>query len=102
MKKVTVWSAIGSAWTAWFLFILVYVTIPDYPRSVPFWEGLIWDANGYWHEIWYITGGYLAGLAIILITRFWWALASFLETVRWVGVLPDGHLVFYRKKKKGV
>jgi hypothetical protein len=102
MKKVTVWSAIGSLWTVFYLCLVVIVTIPDFPRTGPLWYNLCLDPNGYFHELWYLTVGYLSGMAALLVVSAWHAAMTFLETVRWVGVLPDGQPVFYRKKKKGV
>ena len=103
LRKITIWSLIGSLWTALFLCILAVVTIPDAPWNYPFWEGLMKDPTCYYHELWVIVGTWLAGLAIILVTRFWMALASFLESIESLLVLPDGKVaVVRRKKKKGV
>ena len=102
-KKVSFWQVIGSVWTAWYLFILAYVTIPDYPYDTPLWQSLTLDANGYWHEIWYLTVGWLSGIAIMLVIRFWSALASILEALDSIVGLPNGNIIVVRKRKrKGV
>ena len=85
MKKLTVWSVIGSVWTAWYLFLLVYVTIPDYPYDWPLWESLTMDPNGYWHEVWYLTIGWLAGMAWLMVFSLWYHTCLFLNAMkRWL------------------
>lgn len=103
MKKVTLWSVIGSLWTAAFLFLMIYVAIPDYPYGVPLWESICLDPNGFWHELYYLAVGWGLGMATLAVYSLWYAAVSFLSEIRWVGVLPDGQPVFLRvKKKKGV
>jgi len=99
MRRITVWSFIGSVWTAWCLFIAVYVMIPDAPWDYPFWEGLMRDPTCFYHELWVIVGTWLAGLALLLTVRFVMAISAFLETIERVLVLPDGRLAIVRKKR---
>jgi len=99
-KKVTIWSVIGSLWTVFYLCLVLIVTIPDYPRTGQLWYNLTVDPNGYFHELWCLTVGFLSGLAVILVTRFWMGLASFLESIESVLVLPDGRIAFVRKRRK--
>ena len=83
-----------------YLSLVVIVTIPDFPRTGHLWYNLCFDPNGYFHELWYLTIGFLSGMAVILGIRFWWAVTSFLESVERVTVLPNGHLAIVRRKRK--
>ena len=98
MRRITVWSAIGSLWTAFYLSLVAIVTVPDFPRTGHLWYNLCMDPNGYFHELWYLTIGYLSGMAVLIVTSAWYHLVSFLHTVRMIGVSPDGSLLFYRAK----
>jgi hypothetical protein len=69
---------------AW-LFLVAYVTIPDYPYGVPLWQSLCLDANGYWHEVFYISVG---AAAFVFSSILWQAL----QTWRNVGILLGGVL----------
>jgi energy-coupling factor transporter transmembrane protein EcfT len=95
IKKVTVWSVIGSLWTAWWLFIIVWITIYDYPR-VNIYEGWFWDKAWFWHEIGLVLSIYIPGMLFIWI-------GSLVESVngllRGLQLLPDGRLVLVRKKR---
>ena len=64
---------------AW-LFLVAYVTIPDYPYGVPLWQSLCLDANGYWHEVFYIS----VGAAALVFSSILW---QTLQTWRNVGIL---------------
>ena len=67
-KKVSKWAVIGSVWTAWWLFIAIYVTIPDYPYGVPIWQWVTLDSNGYLHEMFYIAVAWGLGYVTIWIS----------------------------------
>ena len=51
MRKLTSWSVIGSVWTAWWLFILIWITWFDYPRTTDIYAGFLGDGTWFWHEI---------------------------------------------------
>lgn len=65
---------------ACWLFLVAYVTIPDYPYGVPLWQSLVLDANGYWHEVFYISIG---AAALVFSSILWQALQAW----RNVGIL---------------
>jgi len=56
--------ALRSVAVAMGIFITVYVSIPDYPYGTPLWQVLVWDANGWLHEVFYIWVFVLSILAI--------------------------------------
>lgn len=99
-KKVTLWALIGSLWTAWWLFIVIWITWFDYPRTTDIYAGFLGDGTWFWHEIALPIGIWFFGLMTLVITRFWMALASFLETIQGIRVLPDGQVAFVRRKRK--
>lgn len=53
------WRLLRTAVVAWWAFITVYITIPDYPYDWPLWYSVCMDPNGYWHEVFYIFVGFL-------------------------------------------
>ena len=60
--------------------ISLYVAIPDYPYGVPLWQSLCLDANGFWHELFYIW----AFTAAIVFGSILW---QTLQTWRNIGIL---------------
>lgn len=82
MRRITIWSLVGSLWTVFCLSAAIYVTIPDAPWNYPFWEGLMTDPTAYYHEMFVILGTYLAGLLLLMVYSFWYHLCLFLETVK--------------------
>ena len=62
------WSFLRWTLVACCLSTILYVSIPDYPYGVPLWTWMTLDANGYLHEVFYITVGFLV---LIDLTYRW-------------------------------
>jgi len=89
MRKLTLWSVIGSVWTAWWLFIAIYVTIPDAPWDYTIWYGLMYDPTAYYHEMVVILGVWLAGMLMLMLVSFWYHAFLFLKVLeKWVKGFP--------------
>ena len=72
--------ALRTAFVVLGAFLTLYVSIPDYPYGVPLWQSLCLDANGYWHEVFYI---WTFTLSAVFISVVWQAI----QTWRNVGIL---------------
>jgi len=94
--KVGFWRLIGSLWTAAFLFIAIYVAIPDYPYGVPIWVWMTSDPNGFLHEEFYIATMWLLGYVVIWISSL---VESINRVLRGFEVIPDGRVYLVRKKR---
>jgi hypothetical protein len=79
--KVNWWALTIAVWTAFFSLIVIVVTIPDYPRTGKLWYNLCMDPNGYFHELFYVTVGWLSGLALILLALVFARIRSLLEAI---------------------
>ena len=71
-KKVTWWALIGSLWTAWWLFIMIWITWFDYPKDVNIYAGWIHDASWYWHEMALPVSIWFFGMLCLLIWQLTW------------------------------
>jgi len=67
-EAMNAWQLIRWLLAACWLSLTIRVAIPDYPYGTPLWQSLIWDANGFWHEAFYIAVGFLV---LIDITYHW-------------------------------
>ena len=99
-KAILTWQRLRWILVACWLSLTIRVTIPDYPYGVPLWNSLVLDSNGYWHEVFYISVGWGIGMLSLMLISAWYAVVSFLENIRYVGLLPDGQPVFLRVKRK--
>jgi len=66
-KKVSFWQVIGSVWTAWWLFILIWITWYDYPRTKDIYAGFLGDGTWFWHEIAIPIAIWLFGIMSLLM-----------------------------------
>ena len=67
--KVSWWQLIGSLWTAWWLFIVLWITWYDYPRTTDIYAGFLGDGTWFWHEIAIPIGIWLSGMAWIVLIQ---------------------------------
>jgi hypothetical protein len=67
--RPTIWAVIGSVWTAWWLFILIWITWYDYPRTKDIYAGFLGDGTWFWHEIAIPIGIWLFGMACLMMTQ---------------------------------
>lgn len=69
MRKYDLWRLTGSIWTAWWLFIVLWITWYDYPRDVDIYRGFLGDASWYWHEIAIPIGIWLFGMVALMLIQ---------------------------------
>ena len=81
LARVNWWALTFAVWTALYAGILVVVTVPDYPRTIPLWQSLTTDPNGYWHEAFYITVGWLSGCALMALALVYATVRDILEAL---------------------
>jgi hypothetical protein len=67
-KKVNIWQVIGSIWTAFWLLVVIRITIADYPWGTPIWKAMYWDASGFFHELEAILLLFAIGMLFIWIS----------------------------------
>lgn len=81
MGKVNWWAVMFAGWTMFYVSILAVVTIPDFPYHTPLWMSLTVDSNGYWHEAFYITVGWLSGCALMALALVYATVRDVLEAL---------------------
>ena len=64
------------------VFLSIYIAVPDYPYGVPLWQSLTMDANGFWHELWYVWGLVLAAVFIDVVYQLIVSLREAIDTVK--------------------
>ena len=75
IRSSSVHCAVRSIVLAFGAIVSLYVAVPDYPYGVPLWQSLCLDANGFWHELFYIW----TFVAAVVFASILWQL---LQTVR--------------------
>ena len=93
--RILRWTLLGC-----YMAIILRVSVPDYPYGVPLWESLTMDPNGYWHEVFYITGGFLAFVATTIFFEVLQTLKAFMNL--WMEPYDPPRLFRVRRiKRKG-
>jgi len=64
--KVSKWAVIGSVWTAWWLFIMAWVVIADWPNHAQIWQ--VYSYAGFLWEIFTIALMWFVGYVLIWIS----------------------------------
>jgi len=96
IKKVDAWRLIGSVWTAWWLFITIWVIIADYPRNAMIWQ-LPHSGNAWFlWELAMIFCAWSVGLFYVWLSR---VIESVNGVFKGFEALPDGRVVLVRKKR---
>jgi len=83
IRSSSVHCAVRSIVLAFGVIVSLYVAVPDYPYGVPLWQSLCLDANGFWHELFYI---WTFVAAVVFASILWQALMTW----RNVGILLAG------------